>query len=87
MKVWIAKYALTKGIYECEVTSCAPDHPDMVYTINSWRIYFHNNEWFPTREEAVNRALAMIAAKQQAIKKQLTKLNDLAFKLKASLKS
>jgi len=78
-KVWISKYALTKGIYELEVKRCVnsirdKDESDMVS-------YFHGEgkEWHLTKESAIVRAEEMKLRKIESVKKQLNKLEKLKF--------
>lgn len=55
MKVWISKYALSKGIYEREVKQ-GEIYPDTVYT-NAWRESFHGGkEKSGTRQEKMQFA-------------------------------
>ena len=80
MKVWISKYALSKGIYEREVKQ-GEIYPDTVY-INAWRESFHGGEgkeWHKTREDAVRRAEEMRIKKIASLKKQIEKLEKMKF--------
>ena len=65
MKVWITKYALTKGIYEAEADNCC--HDGMV--VVGYNCYHgEGKEWCMTREEAVHRAEEMRQKKIENLK-------------------
>jgi hypothetical protein len=76
MKVWITKYALTKGIYTLE----AEDSGDGMVKYGKpvdWSQYYHGNEWHRTNDAAVQHVATMISAKRKAIAKQMAKLDGL----------
>lgn len=80
MKVYITKYALTKGIIETE-------DAEICYSISENMIRskkygcFHGNEWQLTKEEAILRAESMKEKKIQSLESQLEKLKGLKFPL------
>lgn len=80
MKVWISRYALSKGIYQVEAQQGS--NPSMV-TVGSGigTQYFHGEgrDWHLTREGAVARAEAMKFAKLASLRKQLRKLEQTTF--------
>lgn len=56
MKVWVTKYALSKGILERE-GDVLPNDPSVFKPTNGFYIgYPLKNEWWLTKEEAVNHA-------------------------------
>ena len=75
MKVWITKYALTRGIFELEVDSCGID---VVNGKESLYPYFEG-DWRKTKEEAVLRANCMREQKIKSLKKQIEKLEKMKF--------
>lgn len=81
MKVWITKYALTKGIYETEAKDCFDINPDMIVEVNdSWhQVAHHGNDWHRTHEAAVLRANEMKTKKRASLKRQLAKVETLEF--------
>lgn len=86
MKVWITKYALTKGIEKADGNRCtsSDDMISVVYTHGNWDtiVYYHGKntkEWHTTRESAETRAEAMRLAKIASVKKKLAKLEKLSF--------
>jgi hypothetical protein len=82
MKVWITKYALTKGIYAIEAKAF-DDEPDLVkqtYPVIFWG-FFHKPDWHESKGEAVTRAETMRQAKFQSLHKQIKKLEALEFKI------
>lgn len=76
MKVWITKYALTTGIIETDAEVCSED---MIQIYKPFKSYFHKNEWFIKKEDAIKRANSMKDKKIQALNKQIIKLNSLTF--------
>lgn len=82
IRVWITKYALTRGIYQSNVEMCNPEtSPNgmIVDTTTGCSVYFHKRDWCHTREEAVGQAHEMRVKKIQSLKKQLTKLESMTF--------
>jgi hypothetical protein len=76
--VWITKYLFTKGLYAVEVekvTITTVRNPALLHQ------YFHGNDWWHSREEAVAHAKRMIAKKKTAIAKELKKISELEEKL------
>lgn len=82
MKVWITKYALTKGIIEEEAEICL-DHNGVPYKTNmiDTKNYgtFHYEEWHKTKEQAIKMAEDMRKKKIESLKKQITKLEKMKF--------
>ena len=82
MKVWISKFAFSKGIYELDVEPSLTS-PSMVVCkyANSFPEYFHGEgkEWHRTRDSAVRKAEEMRTRKIAALKRQLSKLEKLSF--------
>lgn len=76
MKVWISKYALTKGIYEAEVEGCFDISPRMI-KIGHW--YFHGDDWHHSRELAMAKAEEMRVAKIKSLQKSLKKFEAMRF--------
>jgi hypothetical protein len=80
MKVWITKYALAKGIIECEgvITTI---HPNMVEVMcpGIWERYFHKPHWHTTRKDAVSRAEEMRVKKLASLQKQIARLDAMWF--------
>lgn len=79
MKVWITKYALTKGIYEAEVADAEPGETMVVQKTGYGFNYFHRNDWHRTEEEAKKRADEMRVAKLASLRKQVNKLERMKF--------
>jgi hypothetical protein len=78
MKVWITKYALSKGIIETQAE-----------LVSDWRIRFkwptgesdhcYVPHWYTSREAAVARAEVMRTAKHLSLRKSIAKLESLKF--------
>lgn len=80
MKVWITKYALTKGILEKE---CEDRGNGAVKEAeNRFPIYYHRegDEWHRTKESAIKKAEEMRQKKIASLKKQIEKLEKMRFK-------
>lgn len=78
-KVWITKYALTKGIIETEgrISNSCPGLLDAKGITN----YLHGegNEWHRTKESAIAKAEEMRQKKIESLKSQIEKLEKLRF--------
>ena len=79
MKVWITKYALTDGIIEAdgepyglEWVSASWDNGDKCND-------FEQEEWFDTKERAIQKAEEMRQKKIASLKKQIEKLEEMRF--------
>lgn len=85
-RVWITKYALTKGIFELADVEQAVEISDgmIVETTGSYRNRYHGEgrEWHRTCESAVTKVMEMIAAKRKSVAAALAKLDKLEEKLK-----
>lgn len=77
---FIAKYALTTGIYEVEGywNESSPDHFCVLEKQGLWTT-FSKNEWFITRDEAVLEAEKRRLKKIDSFKNQIKKLESLCF--------
>ena len=74
---YITKYALTKGIIEKE---CIQRPNDLIRTTDEYPQYFHANEWFSSKEDAIKKAEQMRVKKLESLNKQVNKLTNLKFK-------
>lgn len=74
MKVWITKYALTKGIreFEGELRGSAVVGPHFV----EW---FYPPDWHKSREDAIAWAEKMRQKKIASLEKQIDRLKSLKF--------
>ncbi len=77
IKVWISKYAFSKGIYEIETME---PRSSLEIVRDGWA-YFHGDgrEWHRTRAGAIAKAEEMRLAKIASLKKQIAKLEKLKF--------
>ena len=80
MKVWITKYALTRGIIETygELTSSNS------VSILNWDLslptnWFYKGDWHSDKESAVKKAEEMRQEKIESLKKQIEKLERMRF--------
>ena len=78
MKVWISKYALTKGIFEMDVRISEDGKSAYGQLFNEC---YHKKgiEWHEAREDAVRRAEEMRENKIRNLEKQIQKLKDMTF--------
>jgi hypothetical protein len=78
MKIWITKYALTKGIYSFE-TKPKDNEAVVARTLVNGDLdyyqYFTKNQWCKTKEEALAVAEEMRIKKLQQLDDQIRKLS------------
>lgn len=79
---YITKYALTQGILKMKVETTDVSE-DMVVHRKPGEMgqYFHGNDWHETQEAAENRFKEMKKKKIQSLKKQIKKIESMAFKI------
>lgn len=77
IKVWISKYALTKGVYEEEVRM-NNRFPSTCSSIAHWKLY-HRGEWHNDKTDAISRAEELRKLKLKSLKSQLEKIENLKF--------
>jgi hypothetical protein len=78
MKIWVLKYALTKGVRVCKgKVKGGMAIVDWPGGLND-QAYFHGKDFQLSAEAAKARYCEMIAAKQKSLVKQLDHLEDLA---------
>lgn len=85
MKVWITKYALTKGIYEAEGEKSS--FPDMIRVRVdnkgvplSFPISFHKGEWHTCKGDAIIKANQMKENKLNSLRKMSETISNLTFR-------
>lgn len=83
-KIFITKYALTKGIYSVVAEIINPQFA--VYR-NKPELdqYFHNNDFWFDEKEAIQHVLDTIIKKQNSLDKQIKKLSKLGIELAKTL--
>lgn len=81
MKVYITKYALTKGIEVCEAET-SDIYSDNIFTKEKYRRYFHKGDWWKNENEAIKKAEEMRVKKITSLEKQIQKLKNLKFDAK-----
>ena len=79
MKLWITKYALTKGISEIECEDF--ENGAVKETENPFPTFYHGegSEWHQTKESAIKKAEEMRQKKIESLKKQIEKLEQMKF--------
>lgn len=79
MKVWITKYALSKGIKEKEVEQ-SDSFPEIVRRKDFYDSYYgEGKEWHRTKESALAKAEEMRKKRIASLRKQIEKLEKLRF--------
>lgn len=79
MKIWITKYALTKGILEVDGEICADTSTEMVKYGGYQYVHREGRDWHRTRESAIARAEVMRKTKIAALTKHAQKLRGMRF--------
>lgn len=82
MKVWLSKYALTRGIKEVEAKRCSDVDNDMIEIIGvPYADYYHGEgkEWHLTKESAIKKAEEMRINKIESLKKRIKKIENIKF--------
>lgn len=85
MRVWITKYALTKGILQKETDDfCLDTDPTgnmICINDNGYRKYYHGegDEWHKTKDGAIAKAEEMRLKKITSLEKQIDKLENIEF--------
>lgn len=74
MKVWITKYALTKGIYQEDAEICDEE----MIRVKQVQ-YFHFGEWHMEKDKAIQKAEEMRIKKLQSLDKQIKKISAMKF--------
>jgi hypothetical protein len=78
MKVYVTKYALTKGIIEMDVTQ-SKNYPTMVSNKeNSWQT-IHKPYWHENREDAVIHSQELLKKKMKSLRNMMNKLEKMTF--------
>jgi len=78
MKVWITKYAITRGIVEAESTPIEGDA--VVAKIpDQWENYFRKPYWHETKEAAIAQAETMRQKKIKSLEREIEKIKKLTF--------
>lgn len=85
VKVFITKYALTKGIIEKEVKISVCEGPIGVFSEyakakDDYAGYFIGNDAFYELDKAIDKAEKMRDRKILSLKRQITKLEGMSFK-------
>lgn len=79
MKVYITKYALTKGILEKDAT-VIEDFPKMIRIENvRWPEKYFKPDWHETKEQAIKQAEEMRIKKIATLKRAIKKLETKTF--------
>lgn len=78
MKVWITKYALTKGIYSEEAELRAAGNI-LIEFPGGYLQFFGDGEWHRTKSAAIAKAKEMITKELAFIKERISRLRAITF--------
>ena len=80
MKVFITKYALTKGVMEVDNVELSSSSSNMIhYKVSGYSMHFHKPYWYENKEEALKHAEKLKQRKIDSLKKQILKLEKTVF--------
>ena len=77
--VYITKYALTLGITRRHAMVCGEN--TIAARVHGYTNYFHKNEWFESKEDAIRYAEQMRDKKIRATEKKLNTLRGLTWEV------
>ena len=81
MKVWITKYALSRGIFEFDVDEPDPEYPNTIllrFVLGHQYCHGEGRDWHRTRKAAIQRAKAMAKAQLKVMEKKALQMQRLA---------
>jgi hypothetical protein len=76
MKVWITKYALTRGIIARDAELCSER---MIVINGRYPQYYHLPYWHRSHDEAVTHANKLLRLKLSSLRKHIAKLEKMTF--------
>ena len=80
MKVWITKYALTKGVIETDGELTSSDSVSVLNRDLSLPTHwFYKGDWHSDEQSAIKKAEEMRQKKIESLKKQIKKLEEMRF--------
>lgn len=80
MKVWITKYALTKGIIEADGELISSDSVSILNRgLSLPTHWFYKGDWHSDKQSAIQKAEEMRQKKIASLKKQIKKLEEMRF--------
>lgn len=80
MKVWITKYALSRGIIEADGEFTSSDSVSILNRdLPLPTHWFYKGDWHSDKESAIKKAEEMRQKKIENLKKQIQKLEEMRF--------
>lgn len=80
MKVWITKYALSRGIIEADGEFTSSDSVSILNRdLPLSTHWFYKGDWHSDKESAIKKAEEMRQKKIESLKKQIKKLEEMRF--------
>lgn len=77
VRIWITKFALTRGVYTAEEAQIEDGMAVVPQSGFPRSVVFHRPHWHLTREEAEARVAEMVKAERRSLGKKLKKLDAL----------
>ena len=80
MKVWITKYALTKGIIEADGELTSSESVSILNRgLSLPTHWFYKGDWHSDKQSAIKKAEEMCQNKIESLKRQIKKLEEMRF--------
>lgn len=79
MKIWITKYALTRGIIEAEIDMRIGESITITWINKCPGTYFKPDEWFESKEDAIKKAEEMRKTEIEKLIKKIKRLEKKKF--------
>ena len=80
MKVWITKYALTKGIIEADGELTGSESVSILNRgLSLPTHWFYKGDWHSDKQSAIKKAEEMCQKKIESLKRQIKKLEEMRF--------
>ncbi len=76
-KIWVTKYALTKGIYPVVAHIEDDGYAAHTHGLEPYPSYYAAGTWYLTKEEALEKAEEQRLKRIKSLKKQLAKLQKM----------
>lgn len=79
MKIWITKYALTRGIIEAEIYMPSGEYITITRINGCLSTTLKPGEWFTSKEDAIKKAEEMRKIEIEKLTKKIKKLEKMRF--------
>ena len=79
MKIYVTKFALTKGILEKEAEICSTVNEKMIKVDSKYPEYLHKPFWHTSKEDAIVHAEILRENELKSLEKRIEKLKKIKF--------